>query len=141
LRDSNLEGEALRPFFFESGVQRQQVIANRFVQVLTTFYKARDEWNDNEKAGGFVKVDDVSLNAPDQDDPAAVRLCEAVASLGPLAVKLGQTLSQRPDIVGKPACDALKRLQTQNVPFDDPLAYAILRESLDYWDGPLDKVD
>jgi len=64
-------------------------------------------------------------------------LCEAVASLGPLAVKIGQTLSQRPDIVGKDACNALKRLQTQNTPFQSHLAYAVLRESLDYWDGPL----
>ncbi|OEU14484.1 hypothetical protein FRACYDRAFT_158405, partial [Fragilariopsis cylindrus CCMP1102] len=52
-----------------------------------------------------------------------------IASLGPLAVKLGQTLSQRPDIVGKPACDALKRLQTQNSPFANDIAYACIREN------------
>ena len=31
---------------------------------------------------------------------------DALASLGPVAVKVGQTLSQRPDLVGEEACDA-----------------------------------
>jgi len=143
LRPTTLEDEALRPFFLESGWERQQTIANRFYQVVTTLYSAREDWNKAQQAkaaaGGTTdeKEEEVSLKAPVTDDPAAIRLCEAVASLGPLAVKLGQTLSQRPDIVGKDACDALKRLQTQNTPFPDPLAYAVIRESLDYWDGPL----
>jgi predicted unusual protein kinase regulating ubiquinone biosynthesis (AarF/ABC1/UbiB family) len=141
LRQTNLEDEALGPFFFESGFERQQVIASRFFQVATTVYKARDDWTESQnekKAAVEAETDEeVSLTAPDTDDPAALRLCDAVASLGPLAVKLGQTLSQRPDIVGKDACNALKRLQTQNTPFDDDLAHAVLRESLDYWDGPL----
>jgi len=153
LRPTTLEDEALRPFFLESGWERQQVIVNRFYQVVTTLYKAREDWNTAQEAKAASEtttneqneeedVDDVDdeevfLNAPTTDDPAALRLCEAVASLGPLAVKLGQTLSQRPDIVGKDACNALKRLQTQNTPFPDALAYAVIRESLDYWDGPL----
>jgi len=154
LRQTNLEDEALAPFFFESGLERQKAIANRFVQVATTFIKARDDWTESqhqkkmalEAAAAVAGVEtiiadeeeaDVSLKPPDTDDPAALRLCNAVASLGPLAVKLGQTLSQRPDIVGKDACDALKRLQTQNTPFENDLAHAVLRESLDYWDGPL----
>lgn len=147
LRDTNLEDEALQPFFFESGWERKQIIAQRFGKVIGTLYTAQKDWNESQAQIAATKletgVDDdddgkeVSLKAPNKDDPAAIRLCEAVASLGPLAVKLGQTLSQRPDIVGRDACDALKRLQTQNVPFDDALAYAILRESLDYWEGPL----
>jgi predicted unusual protein kinase regulating ubiquinone biosynthesis (AarF/ABC1/UbiB family) len=157
LRQTNLEDEALRPFFFESGFERQKVIANRFVQVATTLYKARDDWTESQtqkkmalEAAATTTAaetitdtatddddDEVSLTAPNTDDPAALRLCDAVASLGPLAVKMGQTLSQRPDIVGKDACNALKRLQTQNTPFENDLAHAVLRESLDYWDGPL----
>lgn len=143
LRDTNLEDENLRPFFFESGWERKLIIANRFVQVIGTLYKAQTDWNRSQQQKKLTTKDEqddneeVSLSVPDTDDPAAVHLCEVVASLGPLAVKLGQTLSQRPDIVGKNACNALKRLQTRNVPFDDELAYAIVRESLDYWDGPL----
>ncbi len=142
LRASNLEEEVLRPFFLESGWERKQTIANRFYQVATTLYKAKQDWTAAQARKATTKVNsienkEVSLNAPNTDDPEAVKLCEAVSSLGPLAVKLGQTLSQRPDIVGRDACDALKRLQTQNTPFPDALAYAVIRESLDYWDGPL----
>ena len=142
LRASNLEEEILRPFFLESGWERKQIIANRFYQVATTLLKAKQDWSAAQAQKATTEVasienKEVSLNAPKTDDPAAVRLCEAVASLGPLAVKLGQTLSQRPDIVGRDACDALKRLQTQNTPFADAMAYAVIRESLDYWDGPL----
>ena len=60
-----------------------------------------------------------------------------MASLGPVAVKVGQTLSQRPDIVGDQAALALKRLQTQNEPFDNDMAYGILHQSLNYWKGPI----
>ena len=146
LRPTNLEDEALRPFFLESGWERQQIIANRFYQVVSTLYRAKEDWTRAQEQKGNSSDDskeeekeekEVSLKAPATYDPAAIKLCEAVASLGPLAVKLGQTLSQRPDIVGKDACDALKRLQTQNTPFADSLAYAVIRESLDYWDGPL----
>ncbi len=65
------------------------------------------------------------------------KLCDAVSSLGPLAVKLGQTLSERADLVGVDAARALKNLQMNNKPFDNQLAYATLHDSLDYWDGPL----
>jgi len=40
-------------------------------------------------------------------------------------------------LVGADAAKALKQLQTKNVPFDNQLAFAIMHESLDYWDGPL----
>ena len=34
-----------------------------------------------------------------------------MSALGPVAVKIGQTLSQRPDIIPEDACEALKGLQ------------------------------
>lgn len=46
-----------------------------------------------------------------------------IASLGPVAVKLGQTLSQRPDIVDEDVCEALKTLQTANTPFPNEEAW------------------
>ena len=57
-------------------------------------------------------------------------LTPAAAPLGPVAVKLGQTLSQRPDIVGVDVCEALKSLQTSNAPFDNERAWQVLREEL-----------
>ena len=59
-----------------------------------------------------------------------------MASLGPVSVKISQTLSQRPDIVGDEAATALKRLQTSNVPFADRLAWAVVKESLG-WEGAI----
>ena len=53
-----------------------------------------------------------------------------------MSVKLSQTLSQRPDIVGDEAAVSLKALQTQNVPYDDEIAWAIVREDLG-WRGPI----
>ena len=64
------------------------------------------------------------------------KLVGRVSSLGPVAVKIGQTLSQRADLVGDEVCDSLKRLQTSNVQFDDELAIAVIKESLN-WKGPI----
>ena len=44
-------------------------------------------------------------------------LRDELASLGPIFVKIGQTLSQRPDIVGEEACEELSQLQTENEAF------------------------
>ena len=51
-----------------------------------------------------------------------------LANLGPVAVKLGQTLSQRPDILPEDVCEALKGLQTQNLPFPDDEAFQVIAE-------------
>ena len=65
-----------------------------------------------------------------------VRLREQLAALGPVAVKLGQTLSQRPDIFDEEICDELKPLQTANQPFADADALALIAEELK-WSGPI----
>jgi len=145
LRPTQFENEFLEPFFFQSGLERKLVIVNRFIQVYTTLTKAKQDWTlsqaQRQAVTGSVSVKEEEVSpiarSTDKPDAAEIQLCEAVASLGPLAVKLGQTLSQRPDIVGKPACDALKRLQTQNTPFPNEQAFACIREALQYWDGPL----
>jgi predicted unusual protein kinase regulating ubiquinone biosynthesis (AarF/ABC1/UbiB family) len=64
------------------------------------------------------------------------RLRTQLATLGPVAVKLGQTLSQRPDILDEEICEQLKPLQTANRPFADADAMALIAEEL-RWDGPI----
>lgn len=59
-----------------------------------------------------------------------------MARLGPCFVKIGQTLAQRPDLVGEEACEELKLLQTENAPFDSALARLIIAQELG-WTGPL----
>ena len=105
LRYSRLEESALEPFF----APRPQLLARRIWKVSTTLSRAQRDWEKTRNG---------------------TTLCEAVSSLGPLAVKVGQTLSQRPDIVGEEAAVELQRLQTKNLPFDDDLAFAVIRESL-----------
>ena len=105
LRDSKLEESALEPFF----ATRPQLLVQRIWKVASTLSRAQRDW-ENSKNG--------------------TSLCEAISSLGPLAVKVGQTLSQRPDIVGEEAAIELQRLQTNNLPFDNELAFAVIRESL-----------
>lgn len=66
----------------------------------------------------------------------AVMLRDELAALGPVFVKIGQTLSQRADLIGDEAADALKSLQESNRPFDDQLAFKTIAEDLK-WEGRL----
>eukprot|EP00966_Prymnesium_polylepis_P126771 2931619-Prymnesium_polylepis.1 len=59
-----------------------------------------------------------------------------MAKLGPVAVKLGQTLSQRPDIISEDVCEELKTLQTSNTAFPNEQAMAVIADELG-WDGPI----
>mmetsp|Transcript_15571 Transcript_15571/g.21509 ORF Transcript_15571/g.21509 Transcript_15571/m.21509 type:complete len:794 (-) Transcript_15571:113-2494(-) len=73
-------------------------------------------------------------------DPArrtrAQVLCKALASLGPVFIKCGQTMSERPDVVGEEAAAGMKSLQSQASPFPNIQAYQILQEDL-CWGGAL----
>ena len=64
-------------------------------------------------------------------DPAertrGAELREAMTRLGPVFVKIGQTLSQRPDLIGEEAADALKLLQQSNEPFPSSIRAATMR--------------
>lgn len=71
-----------------------------------------------------------------QHGERGARLRNQLAVLGPVAVKLGQTLSQRPDILDEEICEELKPLQTANRPFADADALALLAEELK-WVGPI----
>jgi len=71
-----------------------------------------------------------------QHGERGARLRNQLAVLGPVAVKLGQTLSQRPDILDEEICEELKPLQTANRPFADTDALALLAEELK-WVGPI----
>jgi len=146
-----LEASDLEPFFR----QRPNLIAQRLWTVSTTLLKAQRDWQtslaqsqDDGQARGVSAADalrpDSGRTTDNHDDNSisptearAQQLCQSIATLGPVAVKVGQTLSQRPDLVGKEAALALKRLQTQTKAFDDFLAYQVLHTSLNYWQGPL----
>lgn len=57
-------------------------------------------------------------------------LRDGLANMGVFFVKCGQTLSQRPDLVGGELAEELKGLQERNAPFDDAVAHRIIAEDL-----------
>ncbi|MBX3565245.1 MAG: 2-polyprenylphenol 6-hydroxylase [Sphingomonas sp.] len=59
--------------------------------------------------------------------PAAPRYADAFQAIGPAAIKLGQTLATRPDLVGDEAAQDLLRLQDQ-LP---PLPFAVIRQRIE----------
>lgn len=67
-----------------------------------------------------------ALRRPARD----VALRAALESLGPVFVKVGQTLAQRPDLVGADAAAALTRLQDGMAPEPPGAAEVVLREEL-----------
>ena len=92
---------------------RPTLMVSRTVEFLAAFQRIRTAWDAPSAEG-----------APER---GAVLRAE-LASLGPVAVKVGQTLSQRPDILPEDVCEALKGLQTTNAPFPDEEAHRVIAE-------------
>ena len=70
--------------------------------------------------------------SPDAQHPSkgGGELRAIVESLGPVFLKLGQTLSTRPDVVGGVLASELGALQDAAQPFDSRLAFAIIEAEL-----------
>ncbi|CAE8616937.1 unnamed protein product [Polarella glacialis] len=105
---------------FFSRPARLADVALRWAEIVSVGYPALRAWQDET-----TPVD--QRGAP---------LREALAKLGPVFVKIGQTLAERPDILGVDGCTELRKLQTQNRPFDDEVAYRHILEDLGH-SGPL----
>ena len=138
LRGDDFDLSELKDFF----ASKPHVVAGRLLQIASTLQRAKAKWDAGASSGlaAGEKSDEFDPTVDVRDSGPAVGrgkdLCEAMASLGPVSVKVSQTLSQRPDLVGDEAATALKRLQTSNVPYADELAWAVLKESL-RWEGPI----
>lgn len=102
--------------FFAS---RPFLVAQRLGQIGDVFLRVQSIWNRPGK---------------DQDRGAALRkgLCE----LGPVFVKMGQTLAQREDLVGDAMAAELKKLQANAEPFPDEEAHKAILLDLNHR-GPL----
>ncbi len=71
------------------------------------------------------------LIKPTVDGPPGERLAGALQALGPSFIKLGQTLSTRPDLLGEDIAGALAELQDHLPPFSGADARAAIEEQLD----------
>ena len=74
--------------------------------------------------------------------PRAVRIRKALEELGPVFVKLGQTLSTRPDLLPEDIALELAKLQDQVPAFDSKQSMGIIREAYgDAFDDVFESVD
>ena len=95
-------------------LKRPVALASRFYVFASAFYELK-------------RLKEADEGLPLAEQKFGTRLRETLAELGPVAVKLGQTLSQRPDIIGEDVCELLKSLQTANSAFADEVAYEVIR--------------
>jgi hypothetical protein len=100
-------------------------VAARLAEVTAVATRLYATWTWEEKTGVIESK---------RTRGAVVR--DGIASLGPVFVKMAQTLSTRPDIIGDEAADALKPLQDQMAPFSSVGAYEQIRDELRH-NGPV----
>lgn len=103
--------------------QRRPELAARWAEIVSVLGPAWLTWRREEEL-------------PEDQRTRGRVLCDGLAQLGPVFVKIGQTLSQRPDLIGKDAADALKRLQQKNEAFSSEEAFSIILADLNH-NGPL----
>ena len=151
LRGGSLNRSQLETFFRHRRSRRhgghvgnENLIVQRLFKIVTTLSSIvrHHDWTRTTTSATTTTTNSSSntiqqQKQQQQQQQKQEQLCSAIASLGPLAVKIGQTLSQRDDLIGDEMANTLKILQTQNVPFDNDDAYAVIHESLQYYNGPL----
>mmetsp|Transcript_24472 Transcript_24472/g.56362 ORF Transcript_24472/g.56362 Transcript_24472/m.56362 type:complete len:776 (+) Transcript_24472:59-2386(+) len=106
--------------FFSS---RPLEVVRRGVEIARELGAVKKLWDEEEE-----------LSPAERTRGAVLR--DTLARLGPVFVKIGQTLAQRPDLIGDDACEELKTLQQRNEPFSNKEAFTIILEDLDHA-GPL----
>lgn len=67
---------------------------------------------------------------PGKERPYGVRLRDALVSLGPSYIKLGQFLATRPDVIGQDMARDLSNLQDRLAPFPTEQAKSVIAEAL-----------
>ena len=107
-------GEMIRFF-----ARRPKQFASRYLEVGNAYFRLRRIWDSDATVS-----------------ERGARLREELALLGPVAVKVGQTLSQRPDLLPEDVCNELKELQTGTAPFPTAVAMDVIAEELGC-EGPI----
>lgn len=102
--------------FFSS---RPLLVAQRMGQIGRVFWRVQSAWR-----------------SPDLVSERGNVLRKGLCELGPVFIKMGQTLAQREDLVGDEVAEELKKLQVQAEPFPDEEAHTAILFDLDHH-GPL----
>lgn len=122
---------------WEYAASRSTAVALRLFEVATIASGMWWAWRSTSRAADRQPV--VYTTSLTRTRPATGRgraLREGLQDMGVFFVKMGQTLAQRPDIVGDELAEELKGLQEQSAPFDDAVALQIVAEDLGHR-GPL----
>lgn len=118
-----LRGAFDKPKLLRFFRRRPLQVAGRLANIIRVGRRVIRTWKQQENVDPEKRTRGAELRA-------------AMTRLGPVFVKIGQTLSQRPDLIGEEAADELKLLQQSNDPFPNALAWKTIAEDLE-WDGPL----
>mmetsp|Transcript_4191 Transcript_4191/g.9130 ORF Transcript_4191/g.9130 Transcript_4191/m.9130 type:complete len:832 (-) Transcript_4191:92-2587(-) len=114
-------------------LQRGLFIASTVVGIYLAWQADAGHSNVKEDDPSY---DPTSLKGPQRETARGKALRSGLAQMGVFFVKMGQTLAQRPDLVGDDVAEELKGLQERNAPFPDEVAYKIIADDLDH-KGPL----
>ena len=104
-------------------------LAGRIAEVLSVIGGVYATWMYEERMG-----------IPLEKRKRGKALRDGIAKLGPVFIKLAQTLSTRPDIIGEEAADSLMVLQDQVGPFSSAVADEIIKSELG-WLGAVRECD
>ncbi|KAL9252489.1 hypothetical protein AKJ16_DCAP14447 [Drosera capensis] len=110
---------------------RPQVVALRLIEVFSAFFFTviKIRMSRDQSILRFRRVDG-DINGTRYQYDFGVVLKETMLNLGPTFIKVGQSLSTRPDIIGFEIAKALGELHEQIPPFPRTLAMKIIEEEL-----------
>ena len=118
-----LEGKFDIPKLMVFFQRRPWAVAARLGQLLRVCATVIRSWQADE-------------GLPESQRTRGLALVRGLNEMGPVFVKMGQTLSARADLVGKEAAAAMGTLTDNAIPFDSEDAMASLAEALE-WSGPI----
>ncbi|KMT17380.1 hypothetical protein BVRB_2g038350 [Beta vulgaris subsp. vulgaris] len=107
---------------------RPHIIAFRLLEVFTAFSSAVIKIRASRIRGFINSRSDVDKNTNSSQYEFGKILKETMLNLGPTFIKVGQSLSTRPDIIGSEISKALSELHDQIPPFPRAIAMKIVED-------------
>ncbi|XP_057476620.1 uncharacterized protein LOC130764404 [Actinidia eriantha] len=109
---------------------RPHVVALRLLEVFSSFAAAAIRIRTSGVKNFFMSSMDKNIDGDVAQYGFGLVLKETMLNLGPTFIKVGQSLSTRPDIIGSEISKALSELHDQIPPFPKTMAMKIIEEEL-----------
>ncbi|XP_043814421.1 uncharacterized protein slr1919 isoform X3 [Manihot esculenta] len=110
---------------------RPHVVALRLLEVFSAFAFVTIKIRTSRIKRSLRTISNKDINGNISQYDFGLVLKETMLSLGPTFIKVGQSLSTRPDIIGTEISKALSELHDQIPPFPRTMAMKIIEEELD----------